>query len=140
MLGSGQSSGCRLGPLLSWRHRFAPDIWNYELPGGIVEDGEDPAVTVAREVEEEAGYRVRTVKHLIRFEPAVGMLRNPHDVFVGRGAERIGEPTEQNEGTFEWVPYKTIPELIATGKIANSGTLVGLLYLLSGQADRDQPR
>jgi len=31
----------------------------WELPGGHVEPGEDPAVTGARETEEETGYRVR---------------------------------------------------------------------------------
>lgn len=23
--------------LLRWRHRFVPDVWNYELPGGLIE-------------------------------------------------------------------------------------------------------
>jgi 8-oxo-dGTP pyrophosphatase MutT (NUDIX family) len=117
--------------LLSWRHRFAPDIWNYELPGGIIEEGEDPAVAVAREVGEETGYRVRDVRHLITFEPAVGMLRNPNHVYVGQADGRIGEPTELNEGRFEWVPYDQVPKLIREGKIANSGTLVALLHLLA---------
>jgi 8-oxo-dGDP phosphatase len=117
--------------LLSWRHRFAPDIWNYELPGGIVEEGEDPAATVAREVEEETGYRVRDVRHLITFEPAVGMLKNPNHVYVGQADGRIGEPTELDEGTFEWVPYDQVPKLIREGKIGNSGTLVALLHLLA---------
>ena len=43
--------------LLSWRHRFVPDTWNYELPGGLVEDEEDPKTTAIREVIEETGYR-----------------------------------------------------------------------------------
>jgi hypothetical protein len=28
--------------LLSWRHRFVPDLWNYELPGWLLEDGRGP--------------------------------------------------------------------------------------------------
>jgi 8-oxo-dGTP pyrophosphatase MutT (NUDIX family) len=117
--------------LLSWRHRFAPDIWNYELPGGIIETGEDPSVTAAREIEEETGYRPRNIKHLVTFEPAVGMLRNANHVFVARGAELVGDPTELDEGKFRWTPIKKVPEFIRDGKVSNSGTLVALLYILA---------
>jgi 8-oxo-dGDP phosphatase len=37
--------------LMMWRHRFVPDRWGWELPGGLVEDGEEPVVTAAREAE-----------------------------------------------------------------------------------------
>ncbi|WP_245554590.1 NUDIX hydrolase [Actinosynnema mirum] len=117
--------------LLSWRHRFAPDVWNWELPGGIVEDGEAPAITAAREVEEETGYRPRSMEHLVTFEPAVGMLRNPNHVYLAKGAELVGEASELNEGRFEWVPLKTVPDLIRTCSVVNSGSLVGLLHVLA---------
>jgi hypothetical protein len=29
--------------LMLWRHRFVPDRWGWELPGGLVDDGEEPA-------------------------------------------------------------------------------------------------
>ncbi|MEV0698625.1 NUDIX hydrolase [Saccharopolyspora sp. NPDC050389] len=117
--------------LMAWRHRFAPDLWNWELPGGIIDAGEDPKQTAERELIEETGYRPRSLEPMITFEPAVGMLRNPHHVFLGRGAELVGDPTEVNEGRFEWVPLDRIPTLIREGKIQNSGTLVGLLHFLA---------
>jgi hypothetical protein len=38
--------------LLIWRHRFVPDVWGWELPGGIVGPEEEPIQAAAREVEE----------------------------------------------------------------------------------------
>jgi 8-oxo-dGTP pyrophosphatase MutT (NUDIX family) len=117
--------------LMAWRHRFAPDVWNWELPGGLLDPGETPAETAAREVEEETGYRPRLIEHLVTFEPNVGMVRNAHHVFLARGAEKVAEATELNEGVFEWVPLADVPELIRTQKIVNSGSLVGLLHVLA---------
>jgi 8-oxo-dGTP pyrophosphatase MutT (NUDIX family) len=117
--------------LLSWRHRFVPDVWNGELPGGLVDEGETPAETAAREVEEETGYRPRSVEHLVTFEPMIGMVRNAHHVFLSRGAEKAGDATEVNEGRFEWIALADVPELIAKGRIVNSGSLVGLLHVLA---------
>ncbi|ODU04286.1 MAG: NUDIX hydrolase [Pseudonocardia sp. SCN 72-86] len=117
--------------LMAWRHRFVPDVWNWELPGGLLDDGETPAETAAREVEEETGYRPRSVEHLVTFEPMIGMVRNAHHVFVARGAERVGDATEVNEGRFEWLQLADVPELIAKGRIMNSGSLVGLLHVLA---------
>lgn len=117
--------------LLSWRHRFVPDVWNWELPGGLLDAGETPAETAAREVEEETGFRPRSLEPLVTFEPMVGMVRNPHYVFLAHGAELVGDPTEVNEGRFEWVPLAKIPAMIGAGEIVNSGSLVGLLHVLA---------
>lgn len=96
-----------------------------------MDEGESPEETAARELIEEAGQRPRQLEDLITFEPAVGMLRNPHHVFLGRGAEKVGDPTEPNEGTFEWEPLAQVLDLIREGEILNSGSLVGLLHVLA---------
>ncbi len=117
--------------LMSWRHRFVSDVWNWELPGGLLDQDEAPTDTAAREVEEETGYRPRTIEHLVTFEPMIGIVRSAHSVFLARGVERVAAATEADEGSFEWVPLADVPELIAKGRIVNSGTLVGLLHVLA---------
>lgn len=117
--------------LMLWRHRFVPDVWNFELPGGLVDDGEEPAQAAAREIEEETGYRPRSIEHLVSFEPNIGMAVNTHHVFLGRGAEKVGEPTEKTEGRMMWVPLAEVPRLIQQGQVVNSGTLVALLHVLA---------
>ena len=61
----------------------------------------------------------------------VGMVDSEHVVFVGRDAEKIGEPTEGNEiERMEWVPLASVPGLIDAGEIWNSGSLVALMRLM----------
>lgn len=117
--------------LLSWRHRFVPDVWNWELPAGLLDEGETLEETVVREIEEETGFRPRSVEHLVTFEPMIGTARSQHHVYLVRGVKRVTELTELNEGTFEWVPLADVPELIGKGRIVSSGSLVGLLHVLA---------
>jgi hypothetical protein len=110
------------------------DRWGWELPGGLIDEGEEPAETAARELEEQTGYRAGRVEHFITFQPMVGMVDSEHVVFVGKDPERIGEPTETTEvERMEWVPLASVPGLIAAGEIWNSGTLVALLRLLAAR-------
>ena len=118
--------------LLLRRHRFVQDRWGWELPGGLIDEGEEPAETAVRELEEETGYRAGQVEHLITFQPMVGMVDSEHVVFVGRAPEKVAEPTEVNEiERMEWVPLASVPQLIAAGEIWNAGSLVALLQLIA---------
>lgn len=118
---------------MMWRHRFVSDTWNWELPGGLIDPGEDPKVTAVREILEETGYRPKhDLEHVASFEPMIGTVTSPHHVYVARGVEQVAEPTEKNESQrTAWIPLDRVRELIAKGEIANSGTLVALLYLLA---------
>lgn len=122
--------------LMLWRYRFVVDRWGWELPGGIVEAGEDPALTAAREVEEETGWRPHGLQHLTTFQPIVGMVDSPYDIYVGRGADFTGEPAVGEEsGKVEWLPLASMPSLIADDEILGSGSLVGILRVLALGAD-----
>jgi len=47
--------------LLVRRYRFVSGEWGWELPGGLVDDEEDPADAAGRELEDTAGYRASRV-------------------------------------------------------------------------------
>ncbi|MFH9329893.1 GntR family transcriptional regulator [Streptomyces althioticus] len=120
--------------LMMWRYRFVPQQFGWELPGGIVDAGEEPADTALREVVEETGWRPKALEHIVSYQPMVGMVDSPHEIFVGHGAERVGEPTDLEEaGHIEWVPLADIPGLMARGELMGSGTLVALLHILANR-------
>lgn len=64
------------GPAVLLQFRPMPPGW--ELPGGHIEDDEDPAVTAVREAEEETGFRVH-LRGLVGVYTWSG-LRNAGDV------------------------------------------------------------
>lgn len=120
--------------LMLWRYRFVPDQWGWELPGGIVDEGEDARTCAVREVEEETGWRPADVEHVVTYQPMVGMVDSPHEIFVAHGAQKVGEPTDAEEaGRVEWVPLGDIPDLMARGQLMGSGTLVALLHVLASR-------
>lgn len=63
--------------LMLWRYRFVPNYWGWELPGGIVDPGEDGRQAALREVEEETGWRPDGLDHVVTFQPMVGMVDSP---------------------------------------------------------------
>src|SRR5262249_26830690 len=73
--------------LMVWRHRFIIDRWEWELPGGYVDPGEDPVDCAIREVEEETGWRPKKLEHLVSFQPMVGTIDQTNIIFLGRGAD-----------------------------------------------------
>lgn len=70
--------------LMMWRHRFILKRWVWELPGGYLDLAEDPMTCAAREVEEETGWRPRSMEKLVTFQPMVGTIDQENVVFLAR--------------------------------------------------------
>ncbi|MFD9704349.1 NUDIX hydrolase [Lentzea sp. NPDC059081] len=121
--------------LTLWRYRFAVNQWGYELIGGLVEDGEDPAFTAAREAVEETGWKpTGEPEHIGRFQPLPGIIDAPVDAYLWRAAEKVGEPTDAEEAArIEWIPVDRVLDLVRRGEVLGSGAIIPLLYYLASR-------
>jgi 8-oxo-dGTP pyrophosphatase MutT (NUDIX family) len=98
-----------------------------ELPAGTVEPDEGVAVTAVRELEEETGYRVGTLRELVRFSVSPGWCDEELVVFVATDVTPGEQSQEDDEDIdVERIELEAIPDLISRGEIADAKTMVGL--------------
>jgi 8-oxo-dGTP pyrophosphatase MutT (NUDIX family) len=113
--------------LMLRRHRFILDRWVWELPGGYLEEGEDPAECAAREAEEETGWRPGKVEHLVTFQPMVGMADAENHLYLGREVEYVGEPDVNEPGEVAWIELADLSGMIADGRVVGAASVIGLM-------------
>ena len=99
-----------------------------EIPGGIVDPGEDPAVAAARELIEETGYRAASVRSLGSLNPNPALFGNRVHTFLAEGVTQVGEiengPLE--ETVVELVPVGEIRARLARGEIDHALVVAAL--------------
>ncbi|MCP2291206.1 ADP-ribose pyrophosphatase YjhB, NUDIX family [Nocardia amikacinitolerans] len=118
--------------LLMYRHRFIIDRWVWELPGGYVDHAEDVALAAAREVEEETGWRPKSMEHLVTYQPAIGTLDHPQEIYLARGADLTETQPDINEAEdIRWIPLDEAVRMIDRGEIVGAATVVAVYRALS---------
>lgn len=58
--------------ILLYQYRYIWNKWLWEIPGGMVDDNEDPAHAAIRELEEETGFHVKSMQSLGLCYPSIG--------------------------------------------------------------------
>ena len=77
------------------QYRPALEQFTWELPAGMVDQGEDPADCCRRELIEETGFRAVKVHALGNYAPCTARLSNRvHSFFVETAARAEAAPTE----------------------------------------------
>jgi len=109
--------------LIVRQFRPAVEAFTWELPAGLVDQGEQPVECCRRELLEETGYPARAIHPLGSGDPCTGRLSNRiHSFFV-----ETGEPVAefQAEPGID-VAAKSTTELVA---LINAGEFVQQLHL-----------
>jgi 8-oxo-dGTP pyrophosphatase MutT (NUDIX family) len=117
------------GLLLLWRHRFITDTWGWELPAGLIDEGETPEQAAARETLEETGHRPGPLRHLVTYFPTNGLSDQTFHLYLAESAIDEGPPADRSEAErVEWVPVDDARRLVREGAVRDGLSLVGLLW------------
>ena len=87
-----------------WRHG-AGEL-TVEFPGGVADEGEDPAVAARRELVEETGFEAGELIRLGSFSPNAALFKNRFHVYLARQLKAVGEQSLDDD---ELLTYRMIP-------------------------------
>jgi ADP-ribose pyrophosphatase len=116
------------------QYRHGSDAISLEIPGGMVDPGEAPIVSAARECLEESGFRASDLKSLGVLNPNPAVFNNQLHTFVAEDvvieADIQNTATEQTEVVL--VPVADLTSYLLDGRIDHAlvaATLWRYLYL-----------
>jgi len=107
-----------------------------ELPAGKLDSGQPPEETVARELEEEIGYKPGSLSYQTTFYTTPGISNEAIHFFIARDLTPCAQRLEEGEHiTTEAYSIDECLEKIRTGEINDGKTILGILwYHLKGNA------
>ncbi|RKZ25381.1 hypothetical protein DRQ20_05270, partial [bacterium] len=119
--------------ILIRQYRYPVDEVIYEIPAGTREKDETPDETMARELEEEIGYRAGKLTHLFTFYSTPGFTTEKISIYLAEELEPVERRPEHDENIeVVEVEKERIPEMIKNGEIRDGKTIAALCYYMLG--------
>ena len=114
--------------ILVKQYRNAEDGDVLEIPAGKLEKGEDPLVCATREIEEEIGYKAGKIEKICSMYTAVGFSNEKLHLYMATELIESQQNLDEDEYIqIEKYPIEDAIQMIFTGQIKDSKTIVGLL-------------
>jgi ADP-ribose pyrophosphatase len=114
------------------QYRHAADIVSLEIPGGVIEEGENPEEGMRRELLEETGYQFDEVELISTVYANPSTANNKTFCYLARGGKKVQEQQldEHEEITVHEYTIDEVKQFLAGNKIAQSLHCTGLFYAL----------
>ncbi|MEM1347009.1 MAG: NUDIX hydrolase [Myxococcota bacterium] len=115
------------------QYRHGTDSITLEIPGGCVDEGEEPEDAARRELLEETGYSAERFEDIGRISANPAFLNNYCTTFVAHDAVRIGaqRPDEHEELAIELYPLAELHRLVRDGEIHHGIVVCAAYHLLT---------
>ena len=117
--------------MLVRQFRYAYGKEMYEIPAGMVNDGEDAKSAAARELEEETGYKAELV-HLVDIYPSPGYTDEIVHIYAATNAKLSCQNLDEGEFlNAEFVPFEKVLSMIESGEICDAKTVTAIYKYLT---------
>jgi len=119
--------------LMVRQYRHAAGIISLEIPGGVVDSGEEPAHAIKRELLEETGYEFAEWEHLCTLYANPSTANNHTICYLAKGGKKVQEQhfDEHEDLVVEQYTIPEIKQLLIDRKIKQALHCSGLFYALT---------
>jgi ADP-ribose pyrophosphatase len=117
--------------LLVHAYRYITDSIEWEIPAGVIDQGEAVLDAAQREVREETGYETQEAQLVYTYNPMNGIANQVFHVAHCKALSTTGQFDRNEVRAYKWFSIEDIKSMIKENTIRDGFTLTALLLHLS---------